>query len=48
MAKIKQSLMGGTYVEAIPKKTRQGTGKHTKYASTSRNNKKERDRGQGK
>ena len=48
MAKIKQSLMGGTYVEAIPKKTRQGTGKHTKYASTSRNNKKKRDRGQGK
>ena len=40
--------MGGTYVEAIPKKTRQGTGKHTKYASTSRNNKKKRDRGQGK
>ena len=38
MAKIKQSLMGGSYVEAIPKKTRQGTGKHTKYASSSRYN----------
>ena len=24
-------------IEATPKKTRQGTGKHTKYAATSRN-----------
>ena len=48
MAKIKQSLMGGSYVEAIPKKTRQGTGKHTKYASSSRNNAKKKYRGQGR
>ena len=38
----------GTFVEAKPKKTRQGTGKHTKYASTSRNGKRKPYRGQGK
>ncbi len=48
MAKIKQGLLGGTYVEAVPKKTRQGYGKHTKYASTSRNNSKKKYRGQGR
>tara|TARA_B100000965_G_C18907664_1_gene463125 strand:+ start:69 stop:212 length:144 start_codon:yes stop_codon:yes gene_type:complete len=35
-------------VESKPKKTRQGNGKHTKYASTSRNRAKKRTRGQGK
>ena len=35
-------------IEAIPKKTRQGNGKHTKYAATSRNKKKKAYRGQGK
>ncbi len=34
--------------EAPPKKSRQGTGKHTKYAATSRNHAKKRYRGQGK
>ena len=29
MAKVKKSLMGTDYVETIPKKTRQGQGKHT-------------------
>tara|TARA_Y100001951_G_C11139021_1_gene182528 strand:+ start:123 stop:272 length:150 start_codon:yes stop_codon:yes gene_type:complete len=48
MAKIKKSLMGTSYVETIPKKTRQGQGKHTKYSATSRNNGKKRDRGQGR
>ena len=48
MAKIKKSLMGTAYVETIPKKTRQGQGKHTKYAATSRNNAKKRSRGQGR
>ncbi len=48
MAKIKQGIMGGTYVDAIPKKTRQGTGKHTKYSATSRNRARKRYRGQGK
>ena len=48
MAKVKRSLMGGSYVETIPKKTRQGTGKHSKYAASSRNKKPKRYRGQGK
>jgi hypothetical protein len=45
---IMKSLSGDTYVESTPKKTRQGTGKHTKYVSTSRNNAKKKYRGQGK
>jgi hypothetical protein len=36
-----------TFVEAKPKKTRQGNGKHTKYSATSRNHAKKRTRGQG-
>jgi|TARA_R100001082_G_scaffold92791_1_gene59466 hypothetical protein len=35
------------YVESKPKKTRQGKGKHTKYASSSRNKAPKRSRGQG-
>ena len=35
-------------VETPPKKTRQGTGKNTKYSATSRNNKKKPYRGQGR
>ena len=35
-------------VESRPKKTRQGTGKHTRYSATSRNHAKKRYRGQGK
>ena len=38
----------GTFVEAKPKKTRQGNGKHTKYAASSRNKAKKRSRGQGR
>lgn len=41
-------MKGGSYVEAKPKKTRQGEGKHTKYASSSRNSARKRYRGQGK
>tara|TARA_R100000008_G_C3501431_1_gene123923 strand:- start:525 stop:677 length:153 start_codon:yes stop_codon:yes gene_type:complete len=37
-----------TFVEATPKKTRQGSGKHTKYSATSRNNAKKVYRGQGR
>ena len=37
-----------TFIEAKPKKTRQGTGKHTTYAASSRNHAKKRYRGQGK
>ena len=40
--------MGGTYVQATPKKTRQGKGKHTKYAASSRNSARKRYRGQGR
>jgi len=36
------------YTAGPPKKTRQGNGKGTKYASTSRNNARKPYRGQGK
>jgi len=45
---VRKSLSGGDYVETIPKKTYQGRGKHTKYASTSANKPKKRYRGQGR
>ena len=48
MAKVKKSLSGGNMIESVPKKTRQGSGQHTKYAATSRNNAKKRYRGQGR
>ena len=48
MARAKVGLTGDQMIESTPKKTRQGQGKHTKYASTSRNNKKKVYRGQGK
>jgi hypothetical protein len=48
MARVKQGLLGTTYVDSIPKKTRQGTGKHTKYAPSSRNKAPKRYRGQGR
>ena len=35
-------------VESRPKKSRQGRGKHSKYAATSRNKAKKRYRGQGR
>ena len=42
-------MMGSTYVtETRPKKTRQGTGKHSKYSATSRNSARKRYRGQGR
>jgi hypothetical protein len=44
----KRSFSGADTIEAHPKKTRQGMGKHTKYTASSRNNKKKRYRGQGK
>ena len=37
-----------TFVEATPKKTRQGNGKHSKHAATSRNSARKKYRGQGK
>ena len=49
MAKAKTGIYADIqYKEAIPKKSRQGDGKHTKYAATSRNTGKKRYRGQGK
>jgi hypothetical protein len=48
MAKVKKSLSGSNMIESTPKKTRQGSGQHTKYSATSRNNAKKRYRGQGR
>ena len=48
MAKLKKSMMGTAFIESQPKKTRQGSGQHTKYAATSRNAKRKRYRGQGR
>ena len=48
MAIMKKSLSGQEFVETIPKKSRQGSGKHTKFSATSRNNPKKKYRGQGK
>lgn len=48
MARGRVGLGGEQMIESRPKKTRQGTGKHTKYAATSRNGKKKRYRGQGR
>ena len=45
---IKKSLLGTVFLESIPKNTRQGSGKHTKYAATSRNKKRKPYRGQGR
>ena len=39
-------MKGGNYVEGKPKQTRQGRGKNTKYASTSRNSARKKYRGQ--
>tara|TARA_A100001388_G_C28610724_1_gene422700 strand:- start:560 stop:712 length:153 start_codon:yes stop_codon:yes gene_type:complete len=47
--KTKSGAWGSSqFVETIPKKTRQGRGKHTKYAATSRNSAKKRYKGQGR
>ena len=43
-----RSALGGELIEASPKKSRQGRGKHTKFAASSRNKAKKRYRGQGK
>ena len=48
MAKAVAWRTGEESIETKPKKTRQGTGKHTKYTSTSRNKAKKVYRGQGK
>lgn len=48
MAKVKKSLLGTAFIESHPKKTRQGSGQHTKYSASSSNSKKKRYRGQGR
>jgi len=48
MARGKVGLMGGKMIESKPKSTRQGMGKNTKYAATSRNKARKKYRGQGK
>jgi hypothetical protein len=48
MAKLKKSLTGQSLIESQPKNTRQGNGKHTKYAATSRNKARKPYRGQGR
>ena len=45
---MRSALGKNIQIESIPKNTRQGQGKNTKYAATSRNNKKKPYRGQGK
>ena len=48
MARSKVVLIGDKMIESVPKKSRQGKGKHTKLSATSRNGAKKRYRGQGK
>ena len=48
MAKAKGGYGIADSIESPPKKTRQGTGSHTKYSATSRNKARKRYRGQGK
>jgi len=44
----KVGLNKSAFMPGKPKKTRQGSGKNTKYAATSRNEKRKMYRGQGK
>jgi hypothetical protein len=46
--KAKGGVDKSGYIPGSPKKSRQGMGKGTKYASTSRNNSRKPYRGQGK
>ena len=45
---MRSALGKDVQIDSIPKKSRQGQGKNTKYSATSRNNKKKAYRGQGK
>ena len=46
--KSKTGSWGSEIILASPKKSRQGNGKHTKYAATSRNSARKKYRGQRK
>ena len=48
MAKIKTGRFGQQLIDSQPKNTRQGQGRNTKYAASSRNHAKKRYRGQGR
>ncbi len=48
MAKFSLTVSGGDFIVSPPKKTRQGTGKNTKYAATSRNSARKKYKGQGR
>ena len=41
-------ISGGDFIQSPSKKTRQGSGKHTKYTATSRNSARKKSRGQGR
>ena len=45
---MRTGISGNVFVEPTPKKTRQGRGKHSKYAASSRNKAPKRYRGQGR
>ena len=47
-ARSKVGLVKDGFMPGKPKKTRQGTGKNTKYAASSRNSARKMYRGQGK
>lgn len=44
----RRGLSGNEKLDPVPKKTRQGSGQHTKYAASSRNSARKRYRGQGR
>jgi hypothetical protein len=46
--RAKIGLIKDGFMPGKPKKTRQGSGKNTKYAATSRNGKRKMYRGQGR
>ena len=46
--RAKVGLVKDGWMPGKPKKTRQGSSKNTKYATSSRNNAKKKYRGQGK
>jgi len=48
MARSKVGIVKDSFMPGKPKKTRQGSGQHTKCAATSRNGKQKRYRGQGR
>ena len=45
---MRSKIGGSNFVPAKPKKSRQGDGKNTKYAASSRNSARKKYRGQGK